>query len=66
MFATLDVDFSTEGMKGNLVRCRICSFVRDMQTSSLVVSKMDFFMTLQLKSSIRQLKSQRAPSYAQY
>ena len=24
MFAILEVDFATEGMKGNLVKCRIC------------------------------------------
>ena len=66
MFATLEVGFVTEGMKGNLVKCKICSFLQDMQTTTLAVSKMDFFMTLQLKASIHQLKSQRAPSYAPY
>ena len=34
-----------------------------MQTSTLAVSKMDFFMILQLKNSIRWLESQKAPSY---
>ena len=24
MFATLEVDFATEAMKGNMVKCRIC------------------------------------------
>ena len=37
-----------------------------MQASTLTVSKMDFFMTLQLKASIHRLKSQGAPSYAPY
>ena len=37
-----------------------------MQTNTLAVSKMDFFMTPQLKAFIRRLKSQRAPSYAPY
>ena len=62
MFATLEVDFPTGGMKGHTVKCRICKFVQDMQTSTLAVSKMDFSITLQLMASIRQLKSQRAPS----
>ena len=53
MFATYEVDFVTEGMKGNMVKCRICYFVQDMQTSTLAVSYMDFFMTLHLKASIR-------------
>ena len=61
MFATLEVDFATEGMKVNLVKCRICLFVQDMQTSTLAVSKMDFFVTLQLIASIRRLKSQITP-----
>ena len=65
MFATNEVDFVTEGMKGNMVKCRICYFVQDMQTT-LAVSNMDFFMTLQLKASIRRLKSQRAASCAPY
>ena len=66
MFATHEVDFVTEGMKGNMVKCRICYFVQDMQTSTLAVSNMDFFMTLQLKASICRLKSQRAASCAPY
>ena len=37
-----------------------------MQASTIVVSKMDFSMTLQLKASIRRLKSQRTPSQAPY
>ena len=37
-----------------------------MQTSTLAVSKMGVFMTLQLYASIRRLKSQRATSYAPY
>ena len=37
-----------------------------MQASTIAVPKMDFFMALQLETSIRQFKSQRAPSYAPY
>ena len=66
MFATHEVDFATEEMKGKMVKCRICYFVQDMQTSTLAVSNMDFFMTLQLKASIRRLKSQKVLSYAPY
>ena len=65
MFATNEVDFVTEGMKGNMVKCRTCYFVQDMQTT-LAVPNMDFFMTLQLKASIRRLKSQKVLSYAPY
>ena len=61
MFATLEVYFVAGGMKGNMVKCRICKFVKVKQTSTLTISKMDF---LQLKISICQLKSQRAPFYA--
>ena len=64
MFTTLEVDFATWGMKGNTIKCRIFKFVQDMQTSTLAISKMDFFMILQLKASIRQLKYLRAPCYA--
>ena len=42
MFATLEVDFITEEMKGNMVKCK---FVQDIQASTLAVSKMEFFMT---------------------
>ena len=37
--------------------------MQNIQTSTLAVSKMDFFMILQLKASIRRLESQKAPSY---
>ena len=50
-------------MKGSMVKCRICKFAQDMQSITLAVSKMEFFMTLQLKAFIHRLKSQRTPSY---
>ena len=63
MFATLEVDFITEEMRGNMVKCK---FVQDIQASTLAVSKMEFFMTLQLKVSICRLNLQRASSYVSF
>ena len=45
------------GMKGNMVKCK---FLQNMQSSTLAVFEMDFFMTLQLNASIHSLKSQRS------
>ena len=66
MFTTLEVDFITGEMKVNMVKCKTCKFVQDMQASTLAVSKMEFFMTLQLKVSICRLNLQRASSYVSF